>query len=117
MARKGWEDWKPGCGWGAQVESLTQLSALQSAFWQAVLDGEVAQKAYPDESVTLRCENGPWKGDSFRLYPPEDELVLGPITYVVRPPTGGGPGNPKSVNTKLAWHLVVKVRLDSSEAA
>jgi len=103
--RKGWESWTPGCGWGATATS--PLLEAEGQFWQDVRDGLVTHRAYPDESVTLRCENGPWVGSSFRLYPPETELVLGPITYVLSPPTEGKVVK-GSVSPKKAWHLLVK---------
>lgn len=113
--KKGWQQWKPGCGWGAQDETGAAQAAPHSALWSAVADGHVTQRAYPDESITLRCENGPWKGGSFRLYPGETELELGPITYVACPPTEGGPGRKGSVNPTLTWHLMVKGSLDDNQ--
>ena len=114
------EKWQPGCGWGAHVESLTQLAAPDSDLWAAVLAGHVTQRAYPDESITLRCENGPWKGGSFRLYPGETELQLGPITYVATPPLSGAVKKTKSgisIEPDFCWHLRVKGSLDSIQAA
>ena len=101
------EKWKPGCGWGASSTSATQDAAEFSDFWHDVLDGKVTQRPFPDESVTVRCENGQWQGKSFRLYPPETELDLGVVTYAVSPPTEGV-AKKGSVDPRFAWHLVVR---------
>jgi hypothetical protein len=110
MAQKG-QRWKPGCGWGDQSRPALQRNLL----WDAVEDGHVTQRPYPDESITLRCENGLWKGGSFRLYPNETEIQLGPTTYVATPPTGGGRGKKDSVSPQLAWHFTVKGTNDGTQ--